>query len=85
MYSRDAQGSLFCFGAGQRKKFTGWGGAGQGIKCLGRGGVTAKLGAFFGWGGAGQDILENFWGRGGPGQPFSPGSGRGVHPWCTDP
>ena len=36
--------------------------------------------AFFCFG-ARRGILENFRGRGAPGQPFASGSGRGVHPW----
>ena len=31
--------------------------------------------------GAGRGSVEIFRGRGGPGQPFLPGAGRGVHPW----
>ena len=55
--NRDAQGSLFCFGAGQKKK--NWAGVGQGgVNSSGQGGVTVKLGAAIfprtgaGWGGA---------------------------------
>ena len=38
--------------------------SGQGVKSLGWGGVTVKLGAFSGWGGAGQGSLEIFLARG---------------------
>ena len=31
--------------------------------------------------GAGRGSVENFRGRGRPGQPILPGPGRGVHPW----
>ena len=34
--------------AGQKKKNSGWGRAGQGVKSSGRGGVTIKLGYFRG-------------------------------------
>ena len=47
---------------------------GRGVNFSRRGGVTVKLRRFFG---AGQGSLENFWGRSGPGQPFSPGPGQG--------
>ena len=46
----------------------GRGGAGRNSS----GRVTVKLGAFLGLG-----SFENFRGGGGPGQPFSPGPGRG--------
>ena len=62
-------------GVGQRKKLSGRGGAGQGENA--QGGVTVKPRGIFG---VGRGILENFWGQGAPGQPFPPGSGRGVHP-----
>ena len=41
----------------------------------GQGWATVKLGAL-----SGRDSLENFRGRGSPGQLFFPGTGRGVHP-----
>ena len=44
-----------------------------GEKTSGQGGVTFKLGAFLG---RGEAVLKFL----GPGQPFSPGPGRGVHP-----
>ena len=45
---------------GQRKKILGWGGAGQGVKSLGPGGVTVKLVAT--WDGAerGGAVLKIF-------------------------
>ena len=43
-------------------------------KGSGRGGVTVKPQGIFG---VGRGILENFRGRGAPGQPFPPGSGLG--------
>ena len=70
--------AFFSFGVGrggaEEKKF-GVGRGGAGRNSSGR--VTVKLGAFSGWGRAGRGSFENFRGRGGPGQPFSPGPGRG--------
>ena len=48
MHVRDERGMLFCLGAGQRKKISGLGRAGQGVKSLGQGRVTVGLGAFLG-------------------------------------
>ena len=50
------------------------GGAGRRKNISGRGGVTVKPRGIFG---VGRGILENFRGRGAPGQPFPPGSGQG--------
>ena len=70
---------FFASGPGRaEKKNSGWGRAGMGVKSTGRGSLIQ--GIF----GAGQGSFENFRGRGGPGQPFPPGPGRGVHP-CQIP
>ena len=75
---RDARGSLFLLrGRAEEKNF----GLGQAVKSSERGRVTVKLKAFSGWGGEGRGSLEKFRDRAGPGQPFSPGPGWGVHPW----
>ena len=64
--------AFFCCGAGrsgaEEKNF----GAGQGENARGGAGEQVNPGAF-----SGRGILENFRGRGAPGQPFPPGSGRG--------
>ena len=63
-------------GVGQRKKISGWAGAGQGVKSSGRGGVTVKLGAFSGSGGA----VLNIFGAGAA--IFDRARAwQGVHPW----
>ena len=69
---RGARGSLFLLRGGAQEKISVWGGAidagskileagqggaGQGVKFSGRGGVTVKLGAFSGRGGAGRASL----------------------------
>ena len=69
--------AFFCFGAGRggaEEKNFGAGQGGAGRKCSGRGGVTVKPRGIFR---VGRGILENFRGRGAPGQPFPPGSGWG--------
>ena len=70
--NRDAPGSPFCLGAGQRKTISSRGGAGPGENARGGGGEQLNPGAFSGWG-----ILENFGVKGALGQPFRPGSGQG--------
>ena len=69
---RDAQGSLFMFGAGRgRRKISGWGVAGQGENPRGGAGQQLNSG-IFGLG-RGRAVLKNF----GPGHPFFWGR---VHP-----
>ena len=80
LYIRDAKGSLFLLRGGAEEKIFGAGRGRAGRKCSGRGEVTVKPRGIFG---VGRGILENFWGQGALGQPFPPGSGRGVHPCRT--
>ena len=60
VFIRDTRVSFFCFGAGQKKFFSGLGVAGQLVKSSERDRVTVKLGAFSGWRGAGHASLKTF-------------------------